>query len=172
MSSQINCIWGCHSRLAWLQSIYSNASTPLMIKLPTNCTLCCSWLEDVQRSTQTILISCNARTPNRSAQTATPRSDSHHRVCVHKHTFGVVCERPAVELSEGHSQVWSLHHDQVRGVPTVQHVHQPDLIIQRLKHCPEQDEKLWSTPHWYLSLAPWLGKPNHHYHHHHHRVHC
>lgn len=72
---------------------------------------------------------------------------SHHSVCIHKHTFGVVCELPAVKLSEGHAQVWSLHHGQVRRVPTVHHVHQPDLIVQRLKHCPEKDEIELGQPH-------------------------
>lgn len=79
-------------------------------------------------------------TPTRSAQAAASRSDSYHRVGIHKHTFGVVCECPAVELSEGHSQVGSLHHGKVRCVATVQHVHQPDLIVQCLKHCPAKDD--------------------------------
>ncbi len=66
---------------------------------------------------------------------------THQCVCVHKHTLGVVCESPAVQLGESDTQIRSLHHGQVCRVPAVQHIHQHDFIEDLLKHCPKDIHK-------------------------------
>lgn len=61
---------------------------------------------------------------------------SHQCVGVHEDTFWVMYERPAVEFGEGDPQVRPLHHRQVSCVTTVQHIHQPHLVIDPLQHQP------------------------------------
>lgn len=69
--------------------------------------------------------------------TVTSKPKSHHCVCVHEDTFGVMCECPAVEFGEGDPQVRPLHHGQMRRVAAVQHVHHSDLVKDPPQHRPE-----------------------------------
>lgn len=69
--------------------------------------------------------------------TVTSKPKSHHRVCVHEDTFGVMCESPALEFGEGDPQVRPLHHGQMRRVAAVQHVHHSDLVKDAPQHRPE-----------------------------------
>lgn len=38
---------------------------------------------------------------------------SHQCVCIHEHTLAILCERPAVQFGERHSQVRALHQGQM-----------------------------------------------------------
>lgn len=67
-------------------------------------------------------------------------TETHQCVCIHEDTFGVVCEHPAVELCEGYPQVRPFHHGQVCCVPAIQHIHQPNLVVDSTKHCSETDK--------------------------------
>lgn len=46
-----------------------------------------------------------------------------------------------MEFGKGDAQVRSFHHGQVCSIPTVQHIHQPDFIIDLTKHCPKNIQK-------------------------------
>ena len=72
---------------------------------------------------------------------------SHHCVCIHENTFGVLCECPAMEFGEGDPQVRPLHHGQVCRVTAVQHIHQPHLVKDPLQAGPEQSHCYRMNPH-------------------------
>lgn len=57
-----------------------------------------------------------------------PRFVSHQSVCVHEHTLAVVCESPAVQFGECHSQVGTLHQGQMSHIARVHNVHHTHLV--------------------------------------------
>lgn len=59
---------------------------------------------------------------------AVVRSVSHQRVRIHEHTLAVVCESPAVQFGERHSQIRTLHEGQVSRIARVHNVHHAHLV--------------------------------------------
>lgn len=58
-------------------------------------------------------------------------ASSHQSVRVQENTLAVLCESPAVQLGECHSQVRTLHQGQMCHVARVHNVHHTHLIVNR-----------------------------------------
>lgn len=81
----------------------------------------------------------------------------HQCVCIHENTFGVMCQSPAVEFSEGDAKVRPLHQGQVCCVATVQHIHHLHLIIDPLQHRPN-DSQYYEMDH--HQQSSWKTRPD------------